>query len=192
MVSAPKSRAGAVRPLMPVARAEHNRRKARPVEGKLARPERRRQGAEKAMHVGRILKEKGSDVVTTEPERTIAETAKLLDRHRIGAVLVLGADGSVAGVLSERDVVRGIARHGERALSMAVRDLMTREVIVCEPKDTVQDVMGLMTHRRIRHVPVVEDGRLVGIVSIGDVVKGRLGDFEMEAESLRAYVQGAF
>ena len=144
------------------------------------------------MHVGRILKEKGSDVVTTEPERTIAETAQLLDRRKIGAVLVLGADGSVAGVLSERDVVRGIARHGERALSMAVRDLMTREVIVCEPKDTVQDVMGLMTHRRVRHVPVVEDGRLVGIVSIGDVVKGRLGDFEMEAESLRAYVQGAF
>ena len=144
------------------------------------------------MHVSAILKEKGSDVVTTEPERTIAETAKLLDRHRIGAVLVLGADGSVAGVLSERDVVRGIARHGERALAMAVRELMTRELVVCEPKDTVQDVMALMTHRRIRHVPVMEDGRLVGIVSIGDVVKGRLGDFEMEAESLRAYVQGAF
>jgi CBS domain-containing protein len=144
------------------------------------------------MYVATILKEKGSDVVTTEPDRTIAETAQLLDRRKIGAVLVLGADGSVAGVLSERDVVRGIARHGERALAMAVRELMTRELVVCEPKDTVQDVMALMTHRRIRHVPVMEDGRLVGIVSIGDVVKGRLGDFEMEAESLRAYVQGAF
>jgi CBS domain-containing protein len=144
------------------------------------------------MHVSAILKEKGSDVVTTEAEQTIAETAKLLDRHRIGAVLVLGPDGSVAGVLSERDIVRGVARHGERALAMAVRDLMTREVVVCEPRDTVQDVMALMTHRRIRHVPVVEQGRLAGIVSIGDVVKGRLGDVEMEAESLRAYVQGAF
>jgi CBS domain-containing protein len=144
------------------------------------------------MHVSTILKQKGSDVVTTEPERTIGETAKLLDRHRIGAVLVLGADGSVGGVLSERDIVRAVARHGERALAMAVRDLMTRDVIVCEPKDTVQDVMALMTHRRIRHVPVVADGRLAGIVSIGDVVKGRLGDVEMEAESLRAYVQGAF
>ena len=144
------------------------------------------------MHVSTILKQKGSDVVTTEAERTIAETAKLLDRHRIGAVLVLGADGSVAGVLSERDIVRAVSRHGEGALAMAVRDLMTREVVVCEPRDTVQDVMALMTHRRIRHVPVVEQGRLVGIVSIGDVVKGRLGDVEMEAESLRAYVQGAF
>ncbi len=146
------------------------------------------------MHVAVILKQKGPDVVTTTPERTIAETAKLLDRHRIGAVVVLDtADGgAVAGVLSERDIVRGIARHGERALAMSVRELMTSDVVVCTPGDTVQDLMGLMTLRRIRHVPVVEDGRLSGIISIGDVVKHRLGEIELEAESLRAYVQGVF
>ena len=145
------------------------------------------------MHVAVILKDKGSDVTTTTPDRTIADTAKLLDTNKIGAVLVLDPDGGgVAGVLSERDIVRGLARHGERALAMSVADLMTRDVVVCTPKDTVQDVMALMTLRRIRHVPVVTDGRLSGIISIGDVVKHRLGEVEMEAESLRAYVQGAF
>jgi CBS domain-containing protein len=144
------------------------------------------------MHVATILRDKGSEVVTTTPERTIADTAKLLDEHKIGAVIVLDGDGAVAGVLSERDIVRGIARHGERALSMQVRELMTSDVVVCKPEDTVQEVMALMTVRRIRHVPVMQDGRLSGIISIGDVVKHRLGEIEMEAESLRAYVQGAF
>ena len=144
------------------------------------------------MHVATILRDKGSEVVTTTPERTIADTAKLLDEHKIGAVIVLDGDGAAAGVLSERDIVRGVARHGERALSMQVRELMTSDVVVCKPEDTVQEVMALMTVRRIRHVPVVQDGRLSGIISIGDVVKHRLGEIEMEAESLRAYVQGAF
>ena len=144
------------------------------------------------MHVATILRDKGSEVVTTTPERTIADTAKLLDEHKIGAVIVLDGDGAAAGVLSERDIVRGIARHGERALSMQVRELMTSEVVVCKPEDTVQEIMALMTVRRVRHVPVVQDGRLSGIISIGDVVKHRLGEIEMEAESLRAYVQGAF
>jgi CBS domain-containing protein len=144
------------------------------------------------MHVATILRDKGSEIVTTTPERTIADTARLLDEHKIGAVIVLDGDGAVAGVLSERDIVRGIARHGERALSMQVRELMTSEVVVCKPEDTVQEIMALMTVRRVRHVPVMQDGRLSGIISIGDVVKHRLGEIEMEAESLRAYVQGAF
>lgn len=144
------------------------------------------------MHVAVILKHKGTDVITTTPERTIADTARLLDQHKIGAVVVLDGDGAVAGVLSERDIVRAIARHGDRALSMPVDDLMTRDVVSCTPEDTVQDIMALMTLRRIRHLPVVRDGRLDGIISIGDVVKHRLGEIELEAESLRAYVQGAF
>jgi CBS domain-containing protein len=144
------------------------------------------------MHVAVILNKKGTDVVTTTPERTIADTVRLLDEHRIGAVIVLGAGGAVAGVLSERDVVRAIACHGERALAISVGELMSRDLVVCTPEDTVQDIMALMTLRRIRHVPVISDGRLSGIISIGDVVKHRLGEIELEAESLRAYVQGAF
>jgi CBS domain-containing protein len=144
------------------------------------------------MHVAVILKRKGTDVVTTTPERTIADTVGLLDQHKIGAVIVLDTGGTVAGVLSERDIVHGIARHGGGALSMSVSELMTRDVVVCAPEDTVQDIMALMTLRRIRHVPVMSDGRLSGIISIGDVVKHRLGEIELEAESLRAYVQGAF
>jgi CBS domain-containing protein len=142
------------------------------------------------MFVRNILKSKGTDVVTTGPEETIAATAKLLHKHRIGAVLVLDGDGKVAGVISERDIVRGAALHGEEVFSMKVRELMTRDVVVCSPHDTIQDIMSLMTARRIRHVPVVEDGKLQGIISIGDVVKLRLGEVELEAESLREYVLG--
>jgi CBS domain-containing protein len=147
------------------------------------------------MYVQSILDTKGSEVVTTRPEETIAATARLLAKHRIGAVLVLSGDAGdgddgrrVIGVISERDIVAGMAAHGPGVADMKVSDLMTRDVVLCRPTDTIEDIMTVMTGRRIRHLPVVEEDRLVGIVSIGDVVKQRLDETAMEMDSLRQYV----
>ncbi len=140
------------------------------------------------MHVANILKVKGSDVVTIGPDETVAATARLLNVKRIGAILVCGANGKVVGVISERDIIRGVAVNGERALEMQVRDLMTSEVIACKPTDTVAEVMKMMTVQRFRHMPVIEDGELKGIISIGDVVKIRIEETEMETRVLRDYV----
>ena len=140
------------------------------------------------MHVADILKVKGTDVVTIVPDETVAATARLLNAKRIGAILVCDANGKVVGVISERDIIRGIAVNGERALEMQVRDLMTSEVIACKPTDTVAEVMKMMTMRRFRHMPVIEDGELKGIISIGDVVKNRIEETEMETRVLRDYV----
>ena len=140
------------------------------------------------MHVADILKVKGTDVVTIVPDETVAATARLLNVKGIGAVLVCDPNGKVVGVISERDIIRGIAVNGERALEMQVRDLMTSEVIACKPTDTVAEVMKMMTMRRFRHMPVIEDGELKGIISIGDVVKNRIEETEMETRVLRDYV----
>ena len=140
------------------------------------------------MHVANILKVKGTDVVTIGPDETVAATARLLNAKRIGAILVCDANGKVVGVISERDIIRGIAVNGERALEMQVRDLMTSEVIACKPTDTIAEVMKMMTVRRFRHMPVIEDGELKGMISIGDVVKNRIEETEMEARALRDYV----
>lgn len=140
------------------------------------------------MHVERILKDKGSEVVTVAPDASIAEAIDVLNRRGIGA-LVVSADGDgVAGILSERDLVRALARQGSGLLDRRVSELMTSEVFTCEPGDTVEALMSHMTERRIRHIPVVDGGRLVGVVSIGDVVKNRLEEMEHEAESLREYI----
>ncbi len=140
------------------------------------------------MHVSDILKSKGSSVVTTEPDETVAATARLLNVKRIGAVLVCDCAGAVAGIISERDIIHAVAVNGERALEMPVREVMTREVTSCTTDDTIAAVMKTMTDRRVRHVPVIEDGDLRGMVSIGDVVKHRLEETEMEARVLRDYV----
>ncbi len=140
------------------------------------------------MHVADILKTKGSDVVTSGADETVAATARLLNLKRIGAVVVCDAPGAVIGVISERDIVRGIAVNGQRALDMRVGDLMTSDVVVCKPTDTIAEVMQVMTLGRFRHLPVIEDGELQGIISIGDVVKNRLEETDMEARSLRDYV----
>ncbi len=140
------------------------------------------------MHVANILKVKGTDVVTIGPDETVAATARLLNVKRIGAILVCDASGKVLGVISERDIIRGVAVNGERALEMQVRDLMTSEVIACKPTDTVAEVMKMMTVQRFRHMPVIEDGELKGMISIGDVVKNRIEETEMEARALRNYV----
>jgi len=140
------------------------------------------------MNVASILKEKGHTLVSAKPADSIADVSRLLSQHGIGAVLVLNAHGGIAGILSERDIVRGLSRHGAEILARTADSIMTRDVLVCSPADTVEDVMHLMTARRIRHLPVVENGQLAGMISIGDVVKRHVAHTEMEAEALRQYI----
>ena len=140
------------------------------------------------MTVQDILQSKGGQVVSVAPGDTIGNVARVLADRRIGAVLVR-EEGKVVGVFSERDVVRGLARHGAQALERPVSDLMTREVITCKPAETVHDVMERMTARRIRHLPVLDNGQLTGIVSIGDLVKARIEEAEREASDLREYIK---
>jgi CBS domain-containing protein len=139
------------------------------------------------MTVSRILALKGRDVATIQPHRTIGEAAKLLSSQRIGAVLVTGADGHILGILSERDIVRAISVSAA-ALEDAVSKYMTERVVTCTPDMLVYDVMESMTQGRFRHLPVVEEGRLAGIVSIGDVVKHRLAEIEAESRAMRDYI----
>ena len=143
------------------------------------------------MNVETILRNKGSSVTTIRPEATIAEAVDTLRRDRIGALVVSEDGESVDGIVSERDVVSALADHGSDLLSRSVDDIMTRNVITCEPDDTVGELMAEMTNRRIRHFPVVAGGRLCGIVSIGDLVKNRLDEVEFEARSLRSFIAGA-
>ena len=140
------------------------------------------------MTVSGILGHKGHRVVTVPSDLSVAAAAATLAREGIGAVAVRDGDGPVLGILSERDIVRSIAGHGAAALDLKVRDLMTREVLFCAPGDSIDEVMALMTERRIRHLPVQQEGRLVGIVSIGDVVKHRIEQTEREAQALRQYI----
>jgi CBS domain-containing protein len=139
------------------------------------------------MIIGHILAKKRRDVVTVEPERTLSETARLLDEKRIGAVVVSDADHPVLGIISERDIARAVAQRGAAVLDEPVSQHMTAKVITCTRSFTTKDLMELMTHRRIRHVPVVEGGRLNGIVSIGDIVKHRLAELEAEGRLMQDY-----
>ena len=140
------------------------------------------------MTVKAILAQKGSDVATIEPTVTLAHATKLLAERRIGAVLILGIEGRVAGILSERDIVRVLAERGAAALDDRVDQVMTRRVFTCSEGDTVAQVMEQMTAGKFRHVPVVEEGKLVGIISIGDVVKHRVHEIESESNALREYI----
>jgi len=140
------------------------------------------------MHIAAVLKRKGTHVVSIAPDRTIAEAVCRLTENGIGAVLVLDAAGTVLGILSERDIVSGISRHGADTLAWKVDALMTRDVQHCSPQDTIAEVMRVMTERRTRHLTVMENGKLVGLISIGDVVKQRLIDTNLEVETLRGYV----
>jgi len=140
------------------------------------------------MYVTDILNAKGTEVIATGPTETVAVTARLLNDRRIGAVLVRDGEDNVIGVISERDIIRGIAVNGADALDMMVRDLMTSEVVSCKPTDTISEVMRVMTTHRFRHLPAMEDGTLKGMISIGDVVKYRLEETETEARALRDYV----
>ncbi|MBX6368862.1 MAG: CBS domain-containing protein [Rhodospirillales bacterium] len=142
------------------------------------------------MNVETILRTKGRDVATIGPDATIAEAVRRLGERDVGA-LVVSEDGlKVDGIISERDIVRGLADHGAALLSTRVGDLMTRRVHACSPEDAIEDLMGMMTQKRIRHLPVIRDGVLCGIVSIGDVVKNRLDEIEFEASNLRSMIAG--
>jgi CBS domain-containing protein len=143
------------------------------------------------MTIKSILTHKGSNVVTIEPTANLAAAARLLAERRIGAVVVSGLDRRVIGILSERDIVRALAEHGGAALEQTVSQVMTRKVATCTEAETIVSIMERMTDGKFRHVPVVEDGRLVGIISIGDVVKHRIGEIEHESDALRDYIRTA-
>ena len=141
------------------------------------------------MLVSDLIKRKGSAVTKASPETTVATLLDLLAEHRIGAVVV-SADGGVDGIVSERDVVRALRTAGAALLDAPISTVMTSDVVVTGPSDTVEDMMRLMTDRRIRHVPVVtQDGRLAGIISIGDVVKSRIDELEADRDQLIGYIQ---
>ena len=141
------------------------------------------------MKVRDILHAKGSRVATMRPETGVDTVIHRLRLDHIGAVVISTDGATIAGILSERDIVYGLVEHGAGLLEMTAADVMTREVVTCAPQDGIRDVMRKMTHSRIRHVPVVENGKLAGIVSIGDMVKHRLEEAEMEATVLReAYI----
>ena len=142
------------------------------------------------MNVETILRNKCSWVATIRPDASIAEAIEMLNRERIGALVVSEDGDSVDGVLSERDIVIALGGHGATLLSRPVDEIMTRNIVTCDPADTVQDLMAEMTNRRFRHLPVVKGGRLCGIVSIGDLVKNRLDEVEFEANSLRSFIAG--
>lgn len=140
------------------------------------------------MLVSGLLHFKGHDVVTVTPSTFAPEVLSALAEHHIGAVVVSGDGRHIDGVLSERDIVRSLAEHGADMLGHTAADLMTTEVFTCEPSTTVEELMSLMTSRRVRHVPVVDNGELAGLVSIGDVVRDRIADLETESQALHDYI----
>ena len=142
------------------------------------------------MTVAHIINEKGRDVVTIAPEASLTEVTAILAEKRIGAVLVVEKT-AIRGIISERDIVRALSKFGSEALTKPASQCMTAKVVTCRPEDTINDVMQKMTSGRFRHLPVVENGALVGIVSIGDVVKRRIEDVQREADQIREYIATA-
>jgi len=142
------------------------------------------------MTVAAILKHKGFEIASVQPTRTVAELVQVLASKRIGAVLVLDSADQLLGIVSERDIVNCLAMHGARTLDMTAGQLMTRDLKTVTRETTVVQAMTMMTAGRFRHLPVVEDGALIGLISIGDVVKARIMQAEQEVDSLRSYVAG--
>jgi CBS domain-containing protein len=145
---------------------------------------------EAAMTVRAILDTKGHQIQSVEPEAKLSAAIKVLSERKIGAVLVM-SQGRIEGILSERDIVRVLGERGARVLDEPVSAVMTRKVISCRQTDTVSAIMEMMTLGKFRHLPVVEDGRVVGLISIGDIVKWRVREYEMEQEALRDYIKTA-
>jgi CBS domain-containing protein len=143
------------------------------------------------MTVNDILRHKGSHVITIEPTATLAAAVRMLVQHRIGALLVTGAEHRIVGIISERDVVRVLEEKGPAVLAAPVAEVMTRRVVTCDRNETIAEIMERITSGRFRHVPVIEHGRTIGIVSIGDVVKARLSELEHEQNALREYIRTA-
>jgi len=140
------------------------------------------------MFVSDILAQKGGLVFTVTPGTSVAQLSQQLSARRIGSMLVLDGEGGVAGIVSERDLVRALASHGAKAMELEARQVMTRDVVTCDPDDSIDQVMETMTSGRFRHLPVVRHGELLGLVSIGDVVKARLEETKHETEALKAYI----
>ncbi|MGE3987949.1 CBS domain-containing protein [Pseudorhodoplanes sp.] len=143
------------------------------------------------MIVKSILSAKGSDVATIAPTATLADATTILADRKIGALVVTGAGGRITGIISERDIVRAFAQHGGNALRIPLSEVMTRKVVTCDPSDSVSVLMERMTAGKFRHLPVTENDQLVGIISIGDVVKYRLTELEFEHHAMRDYIQTA-
>jgi CBS domain-containing protein len=143
------------------------------------------------MTVKAILAVKGGDVLTIDPTSNVGVAAKLLAERRIGALVVTGPDRRVVGIISERDIVRALAERGPSVNDAPLTEVMTRKVVTCAPTDTISSLMERMTTGKFRHLPVIEQGRLAGVVSIGDVVKHRLHEMENEQAALRDYIQTA-
>jgi len=141
------------------------------------------------MLIDTILKDKGNTVETISDSLTLLEAAKMLDQKRIGAIVAVDDSGELCGVLSERDIVRRFARNGEKTVDMTVAQAMTRGVITADPAEDVDTCLGRMTDRRIRHLPVVDGGKLIGIISIGDLVKYKIDSVLAEAEAMEAYIR---
>ena len=140
------------------------------------------------MRITEVLRRKGSQVVTVAPEESIRRLLDLLAEHRVGALVVSPGEGLVVGIVSERDVVRRLQSGGAQILDQPVSTIMTTDVHTCSPDEVLEDLMATMTERRVRHLPVLVDGRLAGIVSIGDVVKHRVDELQMERDQLHAYI----
>jgi CBS domain-containing protein len=143
------------------------------------------------MTVKRILSGKGNEVLTIEPTAPLAAVTKLLSERHIGALVVTGADHRIVGIISERDIVRALGARGARVLDAPVAEVMTRKVVTCSERDTTVELMEQMTAGKFRHLPVVDQGCLVGIVSIGDVVKSRLEEMQHDAQALQDYIRTA-
>ena len=142
------------------------------------------------MRISDLLREKGNLVVSVKPEQTVTELLALLAQHSVGALVVSGDGSTLEGIVSERDVVRRLQRVGPALLNAPVRDIMTAQVHTCPPDTDLDELMRVMTDGRFRHVPVLENGRLIGIVSIGDVVKHRIDELQIERDQLTAYITG--
>ena len=140
------------------------------------------------MLASQILKSKGDLVFTSSPNETVEAATALLHARRVGALVVIDSDQSVVGIVSERDIVRILAEQGARALGMTLADCMSRDVIFADPGETVDTLMNRMTDRRLRHLPVCSAGRLLGIISIGDLVKSKIAEVEAEASGLKDYI----
>ena len=144
------------------------------------------------MIVEQILNDKGRAVVTLQADHSLKEAAQLLDDKKIGAVVALGLDDRIIGVLSERDIVRQVARHGAEALEMPVSGAMTRSVVTVNAATPIDEALQTMTDRRIRHLPVVHNDRLTGVISIGDLVKCKIAEAESEAKAMKSYLSAQF
>ena len=140
------------------------------------------------MLVSALIREKGGGVITTGPATTVAEVADIIARERIGAVVVTEQDNQVVGIISERDIVNGLSKRGIGLLDLPISDVMTRDVFTCATTEDVNQLRREMTNRRARHIPIVEEGKLIGIISIGDIVKNRLDELESETQQMRDYI----